>query len=52
MAGACDKMAARGEVGMTRGQRRMHLGFWLVVGPMLLVGVVVLLALRAPGVGP
>ena len=37
---------------MTRDQRRTHLGFWLVVGPLLLVGVVVLLANRSPVVLP
>lgn len=33
---------------MTRNQRRSHLVFWLVLGPVLLVGIVALLANRPP----
>lgn len=31
---------------MTRGQRRRHLWFWLILGPLLVAGMVVALASR------
>ena len=37
---------------MTRGQRRAHAIGWLILGPLLLVGVALLLASRPPVLWP
>ena len=36
---------------MDIGLRRRHLRIWIVLGPMLVVGAAVLLALRPPPIG-
>lgn len=36
---------------MDSGLRRRHLRLWIVLGPMLVIGAAVLLALRPPVIG-
>ena len=37
---------------MNRGQRKTHVLLWLLLGPLLLVGAVLLLANRPPAAAP